>query len=108
MIEVQVRVDDDVHIVRVHAVVLQALDEVRPVERVNVALLGIEFVARSCFDQNGLSAGIHQQAVHRQRDAVPSVRGHFLFPQGTRDHAEHGAAVQSQMPRYENMKFQLA
>ena len=107
MIEVEMRVDHDVDVLWIHAVIEQAFRQVRAVQRENVAPLGVPFISRAGFNQNGFAPRANQQTIHRQRDPVTGVGRHFLFPHGLRDDAEHRPAIKPQMPIHQNVKFQL-
>ena len=89
-------------------VVAQALGETRTVEAVNVAQLGVHFVARAGFHQDTLAAAkISRQFIESVMRLRASAR-HFLFPQRLGDHAKHRAAIEQHVPVGQNVEFQVA
>src|SRR6202167_1634639 len=107
MVEMQMRIDDDIDFRHVQSVLAQAVVQKRPVQSVNIPQLRRHFSARAGFDQNIFPAGPDQQAIQRQLDTIPRVGWRFLLPQNFRHHSEHGAAVQIHFPIYQNVKLQV-
>src|SRR5690606_15166025 len=108
VIEVQVRVDDDVHVLRGEARVPQRVLQPRRrpgvVHAVDLAELRVLLVAHAVVDQHERLRRPHQQPAARERDAVPLVRRDPPLPQRLGHHPEHRAAVQPLEPRLQRVQ----
>jgi hypothetical protein len=99
MIEMQVRVDDDVHILRPDSVPREIVRQSRSVlDPVYVRIFGIELIADAGFDQDFMISGQHEQASERQPNPVSFIGRKLLFPEGLGHDAKHLAAVQGKGP----------
>ena len=87
--------------------VLQPVVQERPFHAVNVAQLCRHFRADACFHQDSFAPGVHQQAIHRQLNAIAPVAGNFLFPHCFGYYAEHRAAIEPDISIHQHVKFQV-
>ena len=108
MIEMQMRVDDDVDVVGMVPIMAETFEQIRAFERVDVAKFVVVLVAGAGFDQDALAARVDEKRIHRHRDAIPRIRRSFLLPHRLGNHAEHRAAVESEAAGFDDVKFQFA
>src|SRR5439155_21637093 len=79
--KMQVRVDDDVDVVRSKPVALEAVEQRgRSADVIDVRKLSVELVADARLDQDVLRAGPHQQTVQAHRHAIAGVGRDLLLP----------------------------
>src|ERR1700751_4428787 len=78
VVEMEMRVDDDVDIVGMVPVVAETLDQIRAIERVDVAKFVVMLVASAGLDQDALASGVNEDRIHHHRDAIARVRGSLL------------------------------
>ena len=93
VVEVQVGVDHNVHLRRVHAGCGIGLEQQLLVAE-DLAHPGRMLVADAGLDDHGVPARAHHRGVQSQPDAVVRVRRDAPLPQRLGHHTEHGAAVQ--------------
>ena len=109
MIEMKMRVDDDVDLFGRNAVRHQLFRKPgRPVKRINVRALRVPLVARAGFDQNPLPRRADQQRIHGHEDAIARVGRRNFLPHRLGDHAEHRAAVETERAVREQPEFEVA
>src|SRR5487761_396463 len=108
MIEMQMRVDDEVDVFRSYSVRGKLVRKSRrTLEGINLPALLVPFVTRTRFHQIGLSRRAYKQAIHREQNPVPLVGARLLFPHRLWYHAKHRAAVEAQRPVIQHQKFQV-
>ena len=107
MIEVQMRVDDDVDFVGRNSGGLEVLQQQRLVAIDGLALLA-ELAADPGLDQHIVPASADQQGIQAHGNVVALVGGDAFFPQNFRHHAEHGAAIQVVVAIGKYRQFEVA
>jgi hypothetical protein len=109
MIEMQVRIDDEIHLLGLDAVSGELIEQARrAVDSVYVAALGVPFVAGAGFDEDIFSGGANQKTIHAQENAIAFVGGSFFLPHRLGDDTEHRAAIETQSAVGKYEKFQIA
>jgi hypothetical protein len=108
VIEVQVRVDDDVNFVSGEAKIEKTGIEQRRAETIDLAEFGAEFVTGSGFDEDVFAAGANEKAIHGKLNAVARVGGTLLFPERLGNDAEHGAAIQPNVAGIQYVELEFA
>src|SRR5690606_7334254 len=108
VIEVQVRVDDDVHVLRGEARVAQRILQSRRrpgiVQAVDLVELRALLGAEAAVHQHQRARRLDQQAAQGERDAVPLIRRDPPLPQRLGHHPEHRPAVQPLEPRLQRVQ----
>ncbi len=109
MIEMQVRVDDDIDFLGPDATGGELIRQARRAfEGVDVAALGVPFIACAGFDQDPLPCRANQQRIHRAGECDCDRRRATALPHGFRNDAEHRAAIEAERAVGENVKFEVA
>src|SRR5207245_252426 len=93
VVEVQVRVDDDVYFLGTNASSGERGRQ-QLLVGVDLAHLGGLLVADAGLDDHGVFAGADDDGVEAEQDAVLVVGRDALLPQGLGHDAEHGSAVE--------------
>src|ERR1700720_437368 len=107
VVEMQVRIDDDVDIFRRDSGGVQVVEQLgRLFEDLDQALR--QFVAYASFDQNVLLAGAHEQRIQSRVEPVLLVGRNLLRPQGLGDDTKKGSAVEEVSSIGDNSKFEIA
>jgi GNAT superfamily N-acetyltransferase len=97
VVEVEVADNRKVDVCGVNAGVLDGVFNGPAVETEDVAHLGVELVAGSCFDEDGPPAAAEQESVVAEFDSVAFVGLDRARPDGAWDDAEHAAAVEQEL-----------
>src|SRR5215213_11943940 len=100
MIEVEVRVDHEHHLLRTHAEVEQAILECRwtalatVLDAVDLVELVVLFAPRPGVDQDRADVVLDEQATHAKLNTIACVGGNPPLPERLGNDTEHSAAVQ--------------
>jgi len=98
VIEVQVRGDHQIDVVRRESVIGQGVIEVPPpIQAEDVGELGVQLVAHSSVDQDPPAPVADQPGPRGQPDAIPAVGRYAPLPERLGDDAEHGASVEREV-----------
>ena len=94
MVEVQVRVNDDVDVLGFQLQFLEFRGQnARVLNPINFGVFCVELVPDAGFHQNVVAAGSDQQASQAQRDAIALVGGDSFSPERLGNNREHLAAI---------------
>src|ERR1017187_3380325 len=107
VIEVQVRVDDDIDLVRRHASFVETLHQPSLVLVDRLSLLA-QLRPDARFDQHGPLSVAHQQRVRSDGKHIARVGSNALFPKHLGHHAEHCSTVKLVSPVGEDRQFVVA
>ena len=108
MVEVQMGVDDDIDFLGPNAIArLADRGGAGAFEGVDVAALGVPFIARAGLDEDPLPCRANQQQFMARRMRLRSSAGRRA-PTGLGDDAEHGAAVEAERAVGRGGEFEVA
>ncbi len=107
VVEVQVRVDNDVNFFGTNAGGLEGMRQLL-LRTKDAAQFIAELIADSGFDHNGVFAGANDDRVQSQQNAVLLVGRRALLPERLGNHSEHGAAVEEIRPIAEDRQLEVA
>ena len=97
MIKMQMRIDDNRHVLRggsrqsLHGFSQRPLS----IDAVHRAILIGPLVADACFDQHAFVSGVNEQTIHAHANPILAVRWAELGPKITRNNSEHCPAIKS-------------
>jgi hypothetical protein len=109
VVEMKVRVDDNVDVLRLEPQFIESREERRGMlDIIDVLELRVELVPNACFHENVLPPGTNQQAGQGKPDSVAFVRWGLAFPQGLRHDAEHLSSVEGKSSVADRVQFEVA
>src|SRR3954468_10023945 len=108
MIEVQMRREDDIDVIRRQPGLRKRVLQVPlAIDSIDGDAFLVHLVADASIDQHDARIAPHEQWPHSKRDAILVVRGRPFFPERLRHDAKHGPAVETEETVKERRQFEL-
>jgi hypothetical protein len=109
MVEVQVRVDDDVDILGFQVQLLEFTREgARVIDTINLVEFCVEFISDAGLDQNVVAARLDQQASQANADSIAGIGRDSFLPHRLGNYREHLSAIEMETSVGNSVKIECA